>query len=120
MRFCVAALVCTGLACGGQSVSQSTTQNDTSATTDVIFSPQPTVEKSHLLKIVGLIEGARESIDVAIYSFSDSHILDALAAASRRGVKVRLVFNDAGDHEKLEPAAKASSTSGKLEAAGID
>jgi phosphatidylserine/phosphatidylglycerophosphate/cardiolipin synthase-like enzyme len=120
MRFCIAALVCTGMACGGQAVGESTTQNDTSATTDVIFSPQPTVDKSHLLKIAALIEGARESVDVAIYSFSDSHILDALGAAAKRGVKVRLVFNDAGDHEKLEAAAKASSMSGKLEAAGVD
>lgn len=86
---------------------------------DVVFSPQSD-EGSHLRRIEREIDAAKTSIDVAIYSFSDVGIREALGRAVARGVKVRLLFNDAGDQERLDGRAKASSMSGKLEALGVD
>ena len=40
-----------------------------------------------------LIGSARESIDIAAYILTDRSVMDALAAAARRGVKVRLFLD---------------------------
>lgn len=82
---------------------------------DVVFSPQPW-STSHLARLVTLFDGAERSIDVAIYSFSDAAVRDALARAVARGVSVRLVFeNAAADRSK-----GASSWSASLEDRGIE
>lgn len=83
----------------------------------VVFSPQ-TAENSHLTKIVGEIERAQSSIDIAMYSYSDAKIGEALKAATQRGVKVRFIFNDAGSEQRL--ATREGSKSYKLEASGVD
>lgn len=87
--------------------------------TGVTFSPSAP-ETSHLTKIVGEIERAQASIDIAIYSYSDAKITAALASAVGRGVKVRIVYEDAGEHQRADAAARASTTSMKLETAGAD
>jgi phosphatidylserine/phosphatidylglycerophosphate/cardiolipin synthase-like enzyme len=110
-----------GLGCSVESAADSddgSSEEDLTAR-DVIFSPQSN-DGSHLRRIAQAIDGAKTSIDIAIYSYSDAGIRDALGRAVARGVKVRLLFNDAGDHERLDPAAKAGSWSGKLEALGVD
>ena len=87
---------------------------------DVVFSPQPSAS-SHNARVASWIRGAQHTVDVAMYSYSDSGIADALADAVRRGVQVRFLFDTANADRKLtDPAALASSSSGKLEAAGID
>ncbi len=86
----------------------------------VIFSPQPTTSSSNA-KLAELIRGAQKSIDIAIYSYSDSQIAAALADRAAHNIPIRFLFDTANDDRKLVvPAQISSSPSGKLEAAGID
>jgi phosphatidylserine/phosphatidylglycerophosphate/cardiolipin synthase-like enzyme len=65
-------------------------------------------------RVVAFVEGARRSLDVAIYDFharggASAAIGDALEAAMRRGVRVRVVFNE----ERIEhPNATAAPMQG--------
>ncbi|MBI5537263.1 MAG: hypothetical protein HY898_31365 [Deltaproteobacteria bacterium] len=79
------------------------------------FSPT-TYPQSHLSKIAALIDGAQRSVDIAIYSYSDNGIAEALKRAVGRGVTVRLVFESARD-DKSKPEG---TTSAKLEGIGVD
>ncbi len=81
---------------------------------DVVFSPQPW-SSSHLARLVTLFDGAARSIDVAIYSFSDAAVRDALARAVARGVTVRVIFQNAPTD-----AGKPTSWSAGLEARGME
>jgi len=85
--------------------------------TEVIFSPAP-AEASHLVRIAKEIDLATTSVDIAIYSYSDAKITDALTRAVARGVKVRFVYNDGSADSRL-PAGSAS-TSSRLEASGVN
>ncbi len=82
---------------------------------EVIFSPQPYAE-SHLARAETLIDGAEHSIDIAMYSFRDYKILDALQRAVDRGVTVRFIFESANEDRK-DPGGTFSA---KLEDRGID
>jgi phosphatidylserine/phosphatidylglycerophosphate/cardiolipin synthase-like enzyme len=81
----------------------------------VVFSPQPWAD-SHLAKLVTLFDGAERSIDVAIYSFSDSAVRDALARAVTRGVTVRVLYESAA----ANAAKPAGSWSASLEDRGME
>ncbi len=84
-------------------------------TTETVFSPSSYGE-SHVDRIVDLVDNAEHSIDLAIYGLSDHRAIAALGDAARRGVSVRLLFDEAnGDH--LRPAG---STSAGLEEMGVD
>ena len=63
---------------------------------EVIMSPQP-YSDSHLQRAIDLIEDAEHSIDVAMYSFRDWSIADAIGAAIARGVRVRVISQNAND-----------------------
>jgi len=89
------------------------------AATRVIFSPQPP-ETSHLVEIVKEIDRATASIDIAMYSYSDAKISEALGRAVGRGVKVRFVFEDAPEDQRLPLLTRPTSKSGKLEALGAN
>jgi phosphatidylserine/phosphatidylglycerophosphate/cardiolipin synthase-like enzyme len=82
----------------------------------VIFSPQPTRDTSHLARAAEIIDSAKRSIDVAMYSFSDAGILDALGRAQQRGVSIRFIYDPAGSEAK-NPAGTKSE---KIEQLGID
>ncbi len=82
---------------------------------EAIFSPQPK-ETSHLARAVQLIDAAQRSIDVAMYSFRDKPILEALGRARQRGVRVRFLYEPARDEAK-DPAG---TTSADIEALDID
>jgi phosphatidylserine/phosphatidylglycerophosphate/cardiolipin synthase-like enzyme len=58
---------------------------------------------------VKLIEGARRRIDVTMYELSDPAVESALAAAERRGVRVRVILNGGyySHHETTNGAADA-------------
>jgi phosphatidylserine/phosphatidylglycerophosphate/cardiolipin synthase-like enzyme len=88
-------------------------------TSDVIFSPQP-YEDSHNVRVAGLIQRAARSLDIAMYSYSDTRIAAALEDAVRRGVKVRFLFDTAAEDRKLSGPALLASKSGRLEAMGIE
>jgi phosphatidylserine/phosphatidylglycerophosphate/cardiolipin synthase-like enzyme len=87
--------------------------------TEVIFSPAP-ADASHLVRIAKEIDLAQKSIDIAIYSYSEAKISEALARAVARGVKVRFVFNDGGADSREAVASPPKTTSGKLEQAGVN
>lgn len=87
---------------------------------DVVFSPQ-VAASAHTARIAQMIREAKHSVDVAMYSYSDAAIGQALADAVARGVKVRFLFETANKDKNLtDPAARAASKSGRLETAGID
>ena len=88
-------------------------------TNDVIFSPN-IYAQSHNVRVASLIDQARTSLDIAMYSFSDAGISEALDRAVRRGVKVRFVFETASEDRKLAVADRWNSKSGRLEAIGIN
>ncbi len=85
--------------------------------TEVIFSPHPWAE-SHLARLVGLINNAQESIDIAIYSFRDAQVQDALRRAVERNVDVRMIFETAGDDARNQNPA--GTPSARLEEIGVD
>jgi len=92
----------------------------TGARIDVVFSPQVAANSSNA-RIAKLIREAQHTVDVAMYSYSDAGISAALADAADRGVQVRFLFDTARDDKTLtDPAARASSKSGRIEADGID
>lgn len=85
------------------------------AQVEVIFSPQD-YQNSHLKKVADLIDQAQDSVDIAMYSYSDAGIGSALERAVDRGVSVRMIF-DTANSEKSSPANTKSS---RLEDAGVD
>ena len=54
-----------------------------------LYSPGTNLEQSELAQL----ETATRSVDVAMYSFTDRYLAEALAAAARKGVRVR-VYRD--------------------------
>lgn len=82
---------------------------------EVIFSPKPHAE-SHLARVAALIDGAKESVDVAVYSFSDAGIMDSIERAIERGVHVRVIYEPARDEAKDPDGTRSAA----LEAAGAD
>ncbi len=92
----------------------------TGATIEVIFSPQLAAQ-SHNARIAQLIREATRSVDVAMYSYSDAGITAALTDAAARGLEVRFLFETANNDKGItDPALRAASKSGRLEAVGID
>ncbi len=87
-----------------------------SSEAEVIFSPQP-YASSHLAKVATLIDGAEDSIDIAMYSYSDGGIAKALEAAVKRGVSVRFLFESGNSDRKKGGAGTKSS---RLENIGVD
>jgi cardiolipin synthase A/B len=66
--------------------------------------------------ILDAIEGAKKSIRVKMFLFSDPSLMDAVAKAKKRGISVRIMLNPArrdGESENVE-------TSKKLKAAGVE
>lgn len=65
---------------------------------EIKFTPSRECEN----KIVRLIDGAKSTIDVAVYSINNKQIIDALLRADMRGVKIRILT------DRLQAAGKAS------------
>lgn len=61
---------------------------------EIHFSPAENLEKID----VGLIDGARKSIDMAAYVLSDWAVIDALRMAEKRSVVVRIVLDTGQRH----------------------
>ncbi len=60
--------------------------------------------------VLDLINGAQRSIDVTIYTISDSQVVDALVAAAQRGVAVRVIYNyNSFAHKHIYPNDKAAN-----------
>ena len=84
-------------------------------TTDVFFSPSE-IPDSHLQATVDAIGAATTSLDVAVYSFSYTPLMDALQAAQARGVSIRVLTNDAAKHRKSPEGTRSAA----LEDMGIE
>ncbi len=82
---------------------------------EVIFSPG-TYGDSHLTRIVEALNTATESIDIAMYSFSDASSQRAVADAINRGVVVRMLLEDA--HKDFRNPADTRSA--RFEELGVD
>ncbi|QDG53560.1 hypothetical protein FIV42_23290 [Persicimonas caeni] len=95
-------------------VSSYCEKGDYGVQAETIFSPQP-YHTSHLARVQELIESAERSLDIAMYSFRDQGILQAIEDAVDRGVSVRMIFQGTYD-DRSEPAG---SMSAKLEDAGV-
>lgn len=92
---------------------------ETEASVAVVFSPQP-YANSHNTRVAGLIDGAAQTIDIAMYSFSDESIFDALEGATARGVNVRFIYETANADRRKSEEDLARSRSARLERMGID
>jgi phosphatidylserine/phosphatidylglycerophosphate/cardiolipin synthase-like enzyme len=80
-----------------------------------IFSPQPYYD-SHLARSAAEIDAATRSLDIAMYSFRDGGVLEAVLDAAERGVSVRALLDGASDDRNDLPG----SLSADLEDAGIE
>lgn len=72
-----------------------------SLTVEVYFSPKGGCEK----RIIELIDSAGESIDVAMYAFTNSQIAWALVKAFERGVRVRVLLDGQQANDKYSKGA---------------
>ncbi len=80
-----------------------------------VFSPQAYWD-SHLARVTAEIDAARDSIDIAMYSFSDGGVKAAVFDAAARGVSIRAILDGASE-DRLDPAGTLSA---QLEDAGIE
>lgn len=84
---------------------------------EVIMSPQP-YEQSHVATVEALIREVPDNgrIDIAMYSYSDANVGDALEDAVRRGVRVRFLFESAN----ADRSSPEGSKSARLEEMGVE
>ena len=85
------------------------------AYTEVVFSPQDYTD-SHLARTAELIDDANGHIDIAMYSFRDSTVMDAIERAVNRGIGIRVLFDTASEDRK-DPEGTRSA---ELEDLGIE
>lgn len=85
------------------------------AYSEVIFSPQD-YGNSHLVRTAELIDDANSHIDIAMYSFRDNTVMDAIERAVERGVGIRVLFQTANDDRK-DPEGTRSA---ELEDLGVE
>lgn len=89
------------------------------STVDVVFSPQPKT-RTHTARVARLIDTAESHVDIAMYSYSEAGVADAIERAIARGVAVRFVFETAREDQRIDDAAEfAKSKSGSLTDAGV-
>lgn len=120
LRFGLGAIILSSLAMAcSEEDALSGSESNLTQEADVIFSPA-NLDDSHIVKIAQQIGTAKSSVDVAIYSFNDKGIFDALAAAVERGCKVRVIYNSAGEDNRKEGEDKAGTLSARLEAKGVE
>ena len=100
---------------GEGSIAALTTWGEARCMGTVAFSPASYYD-SHIAQTADEIGLAADTIDVAMYSFSDTTMVDALESAVERGVSVRVLFHGAqDDRNDLE-----GSRSAQLEDLGIE
>ena len=95
----------------------------TMAATRIYFGPSAGFESID----PALIARARQQIDMAAYVLTERRIIDALEAAARRGVRVRLYFDgdqrdphDGEPADRLTPLLHAPGVAAKFKASGRD
>jgi phosphatidylserine/phosphatidylglycerophosphate/cardiolipin synthase-like enzyme len=76
------------------------------ALTNVCFSPSTCCEDN----IVELVNGSKDTIDIAIYAFTNQKIYDSLLNAKERGVAIRIVADKAQSKGKYSFVPKLQET----------
>jgi len=82
----------------------------------VVFSPQD-YHESHLARVADEIDQAQRSLDIAMYSWSDGGVTDAVFDAAARGVSIRALLHKASEDRK---DLHSGTLSARLEDAGIE
>jgi len=100
-------------------IAQGYLEAEAGKSVEVVFSPQPYAD-SHNVRVAAIISAAQHSVDIAMYSYSDAGIGDALEAAVARGVKVRFIFETANADRKKSGDDLENSKSARLERLGIN
>jgi phosphatidylserine/phosphatidylglycerophosphate/cardiolipin synthase-like enzyme len=103
------------LECEGGGESGPWTPASADIEAEVIFSPQP-YETSHLARTADEIDAAESTLDVAMYSFRDNGVQEALDRAAARGVSIRALLQGASDDRKDPEGTKSAA----LEDLGIE
>ena len=86
---------------------------------DAIFSPQ-LYPLSHNARIKTIIDQAQFTLDIAMYSFRDRSLIDAVVMAEQRGVSVRVLFESANADRRKPIEERERTRSAALEMAGAD
>ena len=80
------------------------------------YSPSSNLEPEE----IAILAKARRKIDIAMYSFTDLEVANALASEARAGIRIR-VYRDADQYAQEESrAAGRPTTSSILRAAGVE
>jgi len=87
----------------------------TDSDAEVVFSPAP-LDSSHVADTIAAIDSAQATIDLAMYSFRLSNVMEAIGRAVQRGVTVRAVL-ESGRTDRTDPAG---TKSGQLEDLGVE
>ena len=77
----------------------------------VVFSPR-SYHQSHLPRIIEALNAAEHTVDVAMYSMSDSSSRQALGDAAARGVRVRVLFDGASSDRKKDSGTRSHHLEG--------
>jgi phosphatidylserine/phosphatidylglycerophosphate/cardiolipin synthase-like enzyme len=62
------------------------------------------------LQVMNFIKAAKHSLDIAVYNMTHPHIADSIIAAHRRGVRVRMVCEDANWNDLFQRCQDAGIT----------
>lgn len=84
----------------GENPSETKIEDIKNDSLQIYFCPEDRCEDA----IVSLIENSKESIDVAMYTFTSRDSLTALVDAAKRGVGVRVYLNNDQRNEKYSKA----------------
>jgi phosphatidylserine/phosphatidylglycerophosphate/cardiolipin synthase-like enzyme len=96
---------------------------------EAFFSPKKAYAETHVKRVVELIDSARHSLDIAVYSYGDygdddQRVSDALTRALEKGVAVRFIFQEAQKERSCSGDTSSSSCArtdpAKVEKLGID
>ncbi len=93
------------MVCAGLSLSLAAAPPKLPATVEVYYSPKGGCTKA----IVNTLRAARQTVFVQAYSFTSGPIVNALVAAAKRGVKVRLILDRSNLTQKSSEADEAAA-----------
>lgn len=108
IRFAARMLLCCFVALGSSQVFAQHTDGPV-----LLFAPETNLERSEL----DVLETARVSVDVAMYSFTDRELAEELGRLARRGVHVR-VYRDRSEYAHEEQ--RGLSVVSMLLSAGVE
>jgi len=102
LRFVLVLLAAVAMWQCGQDNSQPRSDAKAPAREENHYSPQENLERVDL----ALIDSARQSLDIAMYAFTDRYLAEAVVRAARRGVQVR-IYRDRQQFEDEQRKAGA-------------